>query len=76
MHLAEIVLAMIGLGLLAASLFMYQTRTHDEKFFTRFWLGKDLLTFREYVLNRLGFVLTVAVILAASVRLAYSLFHR
>ena len=53
--------------MVAASLVLYQTRTRDKKFLTRFWLGRDLLAGREYVLNRVGFVLwLVAVLMAAT----------
>ena len=71
MAILEVVIAAIGLALLSVSLVLYQTRTHDEKFFTRFWLSRRLLTFREYVLNRLGFVFAVAAILIPIARLAF-----
>jgi len=74
--LLEAIIAFIGFGLLSLSLFLYQSRTHDEKFFTRFWLSRGLLTLREYVLNRVGFALVIAVILVASGRLTLSFLHR
>ena len=72
MPILEIVIAAIGVALLCVSLVMYQTRTHDEKFLTRFWLGRRLLTSREYVLNRVGFTLAVSVIVIRIARLAFA----
>jgi hypothetical protein len=67
----------IGGGLLFASLVLYQTRTHDEKFFTRFWLSKHMLTSREYALNRTGFLISLIVILIAGAHLAIAIYlHR
>ena len=76
MLILEVVIAAIGIALLSVSLVLYQTRTHDEKFFTRFWLSRSLLTSREYVLNRLGFALAVAVILIRIACLAFAFLHR
>ena len=77
MLIVEMAMIVIGFGLLSASLVLYQTRTHDKEFLTRFWLGKRLLTAREYVLNRVGFVICLIAILAGSVRLAFAFYlHR
>jgi len=48
-----LVLAILGLILLAVSNFMYFTRTKDAKF-QQFWLSKEALTPTEYWLNRGG----------------------
>ena len=75
--IVEMAMIVIGFGLLSASLVLYQTRTHDKEFLTRFWLGKRSLTAREYTLNRVGFVICLVAILAGGVCLACDLFlHR
>ena len=38
---------------------MYFSRTNDKPFF-RFWLGKDLLSTNELLVNRIGFGFTIA----------------
>lgn len=76
MLILEAIIAVIGFGLLTSSLVLYQSRTHDKNFFTRFWLSRGLLTFREYVLNRVGFALVIAVILLASGQLTLAFLHR
>ena len=75
MRVFEIVLAVIGIGLVAASLVLYQTRTRDSKFFMRLWLGRDLLNEREYRLNRVGFALWLLAILMACVTVARTWMH-
>jgi hypothetical protein len=75
MRVFEIVLALMGIALVAVSLVLYQTRTRDKKFLTRFWLGRDLLTGREYALNRLGFVLWLVAVAMASVSVARTWMH-
>ncbi len=52
-------IATIGFILLVISLVMYYSRTKDEKFGKRFWLKKDLLSKKEYALNRSGFWLAI-----------------
>jgi len=47
----------VGALMLCVSNVQYYRRTRDPKFWTRFWLGRDLLTRREYVLNRAGLAL-------------------
>jgi hypothetical protein len=54
------VISAIGVVLLIASNFVYYNRTKDPHYDRRFWLGKDLLTSGEYLLNRLGFWLAIA----------------
>jgi len=76
MRIFEMVMAMVGIVLVAVSLVLYQTRTRDKKFLTRFWLGRDLLTGREYALNRIGFVLWLLAILMAGVNVATTWLHR
>ena len=49
----------VGALMLCVSNVQYYRRTRDPKFWTRFWLGRDLLTRREYVLNRAGLALVV-----------------
>jgi len=51
-------LAVLGIILLIVSNIMYFKRTKDQQL-SRFWLGKELLTQNEYVMNRGGFVLTL-----------------
>ncbi len=51
-------IAIIGLILLIVSNAMYGTRTKGNTL-TRFWLGKDILTKNEYILNRTGFGLAL-----------------
>ena len=75
MTILEIMIGVIGLAMLSVSLVHYQMRTHDEQLFTRFWLSKGLLTSREYVLNRVGLALTVAVVLISSTRLIMAYLH-
>jgi uncharacterized protein YjeT (DUF2065 family) len=53
--------AFLGLVFLIVSNIMYFRRTHDIKWF---WLAKHLLTAPEYILNRFGFALTVAGLVA------------
>lgn len=65
----------VGGGLLVASLVLYQTRTHDEKFWTRLWLGRGLLTRQEYRLNRLGFLLWLIAIVTLGAHTALLLHH-
>ncbi len=38
---------------------MYYRRTRDKQYGRRFWLGKDMLTRSEYLLNRIGLVLAL-----------------
>jgi hypothetical protein len=76
MLIVEMAMIVIGFGLLSASLVLYQTRTHDKEFLTRFWLGKSLLTAREYALNRVGFVICLVAILAGGLRLAFDFYWR
>lgn len=76
MRTFEMVMAVIGIVLVAVSLVLYQGRTRDKKILTRFWLGKDLLTKREYVLNRVGFVLWLVAILMAGLNVARMWMHR
>jgi hypothetical protein len=65
----------LGGGLLVASLALYQTRTHDEKFWTRFWLSRGLLTRQEYRFNRIGFAICVLAIVMLGVH-TLLLLHR
>lgn len=51
-------LAVLGIILLIISNIMYFIRTKDQQL-SRFWLGKELLTRNEYVMNRGGFILTL-----------------
>ena len=53
----------LGLVLLIISNKMYFTRTKDKQVWKRFWFSRDMLTKNEYVVNRLGFGLTVISIL-------------
>ncbi len=55
----------IGITLLIISNVSYFRRMHDQAFGGgRFWLRADVLTRREYLMNRSGFGLTVAAIIA------------
>jgi cbb3-type cytochrome oxidase subunit 1 len=60
---AGIVLAFTGLVLVGFSNILYFKRT-KAKPLQRFWLGKELLTRNEYILNRLGFWMAVTGIVA------------
>jgi hypothetical protein len=51
----------IGLILLVFSNLMYVRRTHDKECLKRIWLSKGMLTEREYLLNRAGFVITYGI---------------
>lgn len=62
MPVFEIILAVIGLAMVSLSLVLYQTRTHDKKFLSRFWLSRRLLTRREYALNRIGFTIALGAV--------------
>ncbi len=48
------VLAFAGWAMFIASEIMYVRRTRDRKVRQRIWLSKDLLTEREYIMNRVG----------------------
>ncbi len=50
--------AIVGIILLGVSNLMYFNRTKNKPF-QRFWLGKELLTTNEYILNRGGFALSI-----------------
>lgn len=65
------IFAIVILGILMGiiSNVMYFVRTGDKPF-QRFWLGKELLTKPEYILNRVGFTFAVGgIILVFSLRL-------
>ena len=49
----------VGVSLLVFSNGMYYGRTLDKRYGRRFWLSKELLTHQEWVLNRVGFWLSV-----------------
>lgn len=49
----------IGIILLIASNVMYYVRTKDKQVLQRPWLGKDILTQSELILNRVGLGLSV-----------------
>lgn len=51
--------AAVGLVSLGVSNAMYFARTHDQDFLRRFWLGREILTQSEYILNRVGFALAL-----------------
>jgi hypothetical protein len=53
------VLSLVGLVLLAVSIVMYAVRTRDKTVLWKVWLGKDLLSRSEYLLNRAGLGLAV-----------------
>ena len=53
-----LLLAVLGLILLIVSNFMYFTRSKDTQLL-QFWLKKDVLTPREYWLNRGGLGFTI-----------------
>ena len=76
MRIFEMIMAVIGIVLVAVSLVFYQTRTRDKKILRRFWLGRDLLTGREYVLNRVGFVLWLVAMLMAGANVVATWLHR
>ncbi len=76
MRIFEMVMAVIGIGLVAVSLVLYQIRTRDKKILMRFWLGRNLLTGREYVLNRAGFLLWLAAMLMAGASVVSRWLHR
>lgn len=57
--LLSTVLAIFGIVLLLISIVIYYIRTKDEKLWQRFWLGKELLTKNEYILNRGEFWLAI-----------------
>jgi hypothetical protein len=65
--LTFLAVAMAGQVLLWVSNRAYYMRTRDPKFLRRFWLYRRLLTKREYVLNRTGFVLCLASFVAMAV---------
>ena len=50
----------IGAVLSIVSIVFYYFRTRDKSLLKRFWLGRDLLNRREYLLNRAGFGLMIA----------------
>ncbi len=52
--LVSITVGAVGITLLIASNVMYYRRTRDPAYGSRFWLGRDVLTRREYLMNRWG----------------------
>jgi hypothetical protein len=59
--------AVVGEVLLWTSNQAYYCRTKDPKYFRRFWLYRELLTPREYLLNRLGLSLVLTSCLAMGI---------
>lgn len=53
-----VLIAFVGIAMLTMSNAMYSARTKDNQVWRKFWLGKDILTKNEYILNRVGFVIT------------------
>jgi len=59
-----LLIALIGCALTSASNVMYYRRARDPQCWRRMWLHRKLLTRREYLLNRVGFWVMVASIVA------------
>jgi len=57
-----IVCGLAGIAMLVVSNVMYVRRTRTSPFNGPFWLRRTVLTPREYLLNRLGFGLALAVL--------------
>ena len=57
LEILETALLSIGFAVLAASLFLYLKRTSHYKAVLCFWQAEMALTHREFVINRIGFVL-------------------
>ena len=51
----------IGFLLLILSNLMYVQRTHDKNYLRRIWLSKEILTEKEHLLNRAGFIITYGI---------------
>lgn len=57
LEILETALLSIGFAVLAASLVMYLKRTNHYKAVLCFWQAEMALTHREFIVNRIGFVL-------------------
>lgn len=57
--LLPLTIGIAGLIMSFVSFVLYYARTKDKTMFTRFWLGKDILSKNEYLLNRIGFGLSI-----------------
>jgi hypothetical protein len=55
-----ICIELIGLILLSISIISYHIRVKDYASLKRFWLKKDLLSKKEYLMNRIGFGISIA----------------
>jgi|SaaInlStandDraft_5_1057022.scaffolds.fasta_scaffold509116_1 hypothetical protein len=60
-----IIIAITGNILLIYSIILYYRRTEDQDIWKKIWLGKDLLSKKEYWLNRGGLTLTIIGVLLA-----------
>lgn len=58
--IAALIIAILGIALIAASLASYYRRTRDPLVFRAFWMKRDVLTPGEYALNRAGFWIAAA----------------
>ncbi|MEH6651058.1 MAG: hypothetical protein V7707_13605 [Motiliproteus sp.] len=57
LDLLEPTLLSLGLAVLAYSIFLFLKRTSDYKAVMMFWQAEMLLSHREFILNRVGFVM-------------------
>ncbi len=57
LNILEPALLSIGFGVLAFSIILFLKRTNDYKAVMMFWQAEMLLSHREFILNRIGFIM-------------------
>lgn len=57
LNILEPILLSLGLAVLAYSIVLYLKRTSDYKAVMKFWQSEMLLSHREFILNRVGFIM-------------------